>query len=130
MGVFVPWMRGETSTVARAKQAQRAGRPKDAVELLEKAETIEATVPYNEPPYWYYPVAQTRGAALYQAGRVAEAREAFMKALIRAPNDGWALWGLAQTERKLGNGTEALATERAFEKVWMGDRSWLRMERL
>ncbi|MGX7953004.1 tetratricopeptide repeat protein [Tsuneonella sp. HG249] len=116
--------------VARAKQAQFAGRPLEAIELLEKAEAIEATIPYNEPPYWYYPVAQTRGGALYQAGRYAQAREAFMKALIRAPNDSWALWGLAQTERKLGNRAEAMATERAFEKVWMGDRSWLRMERL
>ena len=116
--------------VARAKQAQLGGRFGEAVELLEKAEAIEATIPYNEPPYWYYPVAQTRGAALYQAGRYDEARDAFMKALIRAPNDGWALWGLTQTERKLGNRAETLAADRAFEKVWMGDRSWLRMERL
>jgi len=116
--------------VARGKQAQLAGRPAEAVKLFEQAEAIEATVPYNEPPYWYYPVAQTRGAALYQAGRYADARDAFMKALIRAPNDGWALWGLAQTERKLGNRTEALATEKALDKVWMGDRSWLRMDRL
>lgn len=116
--------------VARGKQAQHAGRPGEAVKLFEQAEAIEAKIPYNEPPYWYYPVAQTRGAALYQAGRYAEARDAFMKALIRAPNDGWALWGLAQTERKLGNRTEARATERALDKVWMGDRSWLRMDRL
>lgn len=115
---------------ARGKQAQLAGRPGEAVTLFEAAEAIEATIPYNEPPYWYYPVAQSRGAALFQAGRYPEARDAFMKALIRAPNDGWALWGLAQTERKLGKRTEALATERALDKLWMGDRSWLRMDRL
>jgi tetratricopeptide (TPR) repeat protein len=118
------------SLVARGKRAQHAGKFGDAIKLFDEAEAIEATIPYNEPPYWYYPVAQSRGAALYQAGRFAEARDAFMKALVRAPNDGWALWGLAQTQRKIGNRAEALAAERAFERTWMGERGWLRMDRL
>jgi tetratricopeptide (TPR) repeat protein len=118
------------SLVARGKRAQHAGKFGDAIKLFEEAEAIEATIPYNEPPYWYYPVAQSRGAALYQAGRFAEARDAFMIALVRAPNDGWALWGLAQTQRKIGHRAEALAAERAFERTWMGERGWLRMDRL
>jgi tetratricopeptide (TPR) repeat protein len=116
--------------VARGKHAQHAGRFAEAIRLFEKAETIEAMIPYNEPPYWYYPVAQSRGAALYQAGRFSEARDAFMKALVRAPNDGWALWGLARTQHRLGNRVDALAAERAFERTWIGDRGWLRMNRL
>lgn len=116
--------------VARGRQAQSAGEPRRAAELFAQAEAIEATVPYNEPPYWYYPVAQSRGAALFEAGRYDEARDAFMKALIRAPNDGWALWGLARTQRKLGNRLEAEAADRALDRIWIGDRSWLRMDRL
>lgn len=116
--------------VARGRQAQLKGQTVTAVKLFEQAEAIEATVPYSEPAYWYYPVAQSRGAALFEAGRYDEARGAFMRALIKAPNSGWALWGLARTQRKLGNGLEALAAERALEKVWAGDRSWLRMNRL
>lgn len=116
--------------VARGKQAQLAGRHAAAVKFFEQAEAIEATVPYSEPAYWYYPVAQSRGAALYQAGRYGEARDAFMKALFAAPNNGWALWGLAQAQRKLGNRVEALAAEKAFDKVWQGERDWLRMDRL
>ena len=100
------------------------------MKFFEAAEAIEATIPYNEPPYWYYPVSQSRGAALYRAGRYAEARDAFMKALIAAPNNGWALWGLAKTHRRLGNRSEAIAAEVSFDKVWMGDRAWLRMDRL
>ena len=34
-----------------------------------------------EPPYWYYPVRQSLGAALLAAGRVAEAEVAFRAAL-------------------------------------------------
>lgn len=116
--------------VARGKQAQAAGRHAAAIDLFERAEAIEATIPYSEPAYWYYPVAQSRGAALYQAGRYADARDAFMKALFAAPNDGWALWGLAQTQRKLGNRLEAKAAEVALARVWQGDPAWLRMDRL
>ena len=116
--------------VARGKQAQMEGRHAAAIGFYEQAEAIEATVPYSEPAYWYYPVAQSRGAALYQAGRYAEARDAFMKALFAAPNNGWALWGLAQAQRKLGNRAEALAAEKALDKAWLGERGWLRMDRL
>jgi len=116
--------------VARGKQAHFAGNYDAAIGFFEQAEAIEATIPYNEPPYWYYPVAQSRGAALYAAGRYREAKAAFMKALIAAPNDGWALYGLEQTERKRGDRPSALATRKAFERVWRGDDSWLRMDRL
>jgi tetratricopeptide (TPR) repeat protein len=116
--------------VARGKQAQLAGHHAEAVKLYEQAEAIEATVPYSEPAYWYYPVAQSRGAALYQAGRYGEARDAFMKALFAAPNNAWALWGLSQAQRKLGNRVEALAAEMAFARIWQGEREWLRMDRL
>lgn len=116
--------------VARGKQAQLAGRHAAAVGFYEQAEAIEATVPYSEPAYWYYPVAQSRGAALYQAGRYAEARDAFMKALLAAPNSGWALWGLAQAQHRLGNRMEAKAAERALANSWQGERGWLRMDRL
>ncbi len=125
---------------ARSRQSRHAGRARKTGafrgklyrrdRIFEQAEAIEATIPCNEPPYWYYPVAQSRGAALYAAGRYREAKAAFMKALIAAPNDGWALYGLEQTERKRGDRPAALATRKAFERVWRGDDSWLRMDRL
>ena len=31
-------------------------------------------IPYMEPPYWYYPVQQSLGAALLRAGKPGEAR--------------------------------------------------------
>mgnify|MGYP000097276489 CR=1 FL=1 len=129
-GFPAPDLIGLAALVARARLAQWHGNPADAVALYEQAEAIEATIPYTEPPFWYYPVAQSRGAALYKAGRYGDAREAFRKALFLAPNDGWALYGLAQTEKKLGHGAEARAAEAALAKVWMGEQGWLRMDRL
>lgn len=116
--------------VARGKQAHLAGDFAAAIRHFEQAEDIERTIPYTEPPYWYYPVAQSRGAALHAAGRYRDARDAFMKALVDAPNNGWALYGLEMTHRRLGNAAEARAARAAFDRVWRGDRAWLRMDRL
>ena len=83
-----------------------------------------------EPPFWYYPVNQSLGAALYKAGKYTEAREAFTKALAQSPNNGWVLYGLAATNRATGLKTEAAAADAALKSAWAGDRRWLRMERL
>ena len=76
-----------------------------------------------EPPWWYYPVRQSLGAALYRAGRYDEAREAFTAALAKAPNNGWALYGLAASERALGRRAQAAAARMALGRAWSGDPS-------
>jgi tetratricopeptide (TPR) repeat protein len=118
------------SHVARGRFALANGNPGAAVGEFEKAEAIEATIPYNEPPYWYYPVAQSRGAALYAMGRHKEASAAFRKALFLAPNNGWALYGLARSEAKAGHNLEAKAARAKLEEVWQGETGWLDMKRL
>ena len=87
-------------------------------------------MPYMEPPFWYYPVQLSLGASLYQAGRFDEAHDAFTAALAQSPGNGWALYGLAATERARGRKAEAAAAEVALERAWAGDRKWLRMDRL
>lgn len=116
--------------VAKGREAHWAGRYAEAIDHFEAAEAIEKTIPYTEPPYWYYPVAQSRGAALYSAGRYSEARTAFQKALNEAPNNGWALYGLKLTEQKLGKRLEAQAADTALKRVWMGEPGWLKLRRL
>ena len=83
-----------------------------------------------EPPWWYYPVQQSLGAALYRAGRYGEAQQAFTAALAKYPGNGWALYGLAASEQKLGRRAQAAAATAALNRAWMGDPKWLRMERL
>jgi len=58
------------------------------------------------------------------------ARQVFMEALAQAPNNGWALYGLAQTQRALGDGNGATATDAAFQRAWIGPAGWLTMDRL
>ena len=129
-GVPAPDLLQLAETVARARWAFASGNHREAARLYREAVAIEDKVPYMEPPYWYYPVHQSLGAALYRAGQYDAAREAFTAALARSPNNGWALYGLAATERAQGRKPQAVAAEAALKRAWAGDPRWLRMDRL
>jgi tetratricopeptide (TPR) repeat protein len=116
-------------TAARAQWAYRNGDFNEAVRLYREAIAVEDRIPYMEPPYWYYPVHQSLGAALYRAGRLAEARDAFMAALVRSPNNGWALYGLSRAEHALGRKQQAAAARASLGRAWIGNPGWLRMDR-
>ncbi|WP_395326856.1 hypothetical protein WBP06_09040 [Novosphingobium sp. BL-8H] len=116
--------------VARGRLAVASGRYGEAAEHYRQAIAIEQRIPYQEPPYWYFPVSQSLGAALYMDRRYAEAGAAFRAALVQTPNNAWALYGLAQAEEAQGHAAEAAAARQAFSRAWLGDPQWLRMERL
>lgn len=73
-----------------------------------------------EPPFWYYPVHQSLGAALLAQGRAAEAEEAFREALQRSPNNGWAAAGLLQAAEVQGDTGTAAEARRLLERNWFG----------
>ena len=129
-GVPAPDLLALAEAVARGRFATARGRHDEAADHYRRAVVLEAGIPYQEPPYWYYPVNQSLGAALYQAGRHAEAAEAFRYALVQTPNNGWALYGLERSEAAQGHASEAAAASRALQTAWLGDRRWLRMDRL
>jgi tetratricopeptide (TPR) repeat protein len=116
--------------VALARWAQANGQFGKAIERYREAVRVEQSISYMEPPYWYYPVNQSLGAALFQAKRYREAKSAFVTALAQSPGNGWALYGLAASERALGRTEDAIAAEARFKRAWSGDPRWLRMERL
>lgn len=129
-GVPAPELVALAEAVARGRFAVAHGRYDDAIDLYRKAIVLEGRLPYQEPPYWYYPVNQSLGAALFLAGRHEEASEAFRAALAQAPNNGWALYGLARSEAAQGRAADAAAARAAFSRAWAGQQDWLRMERL
>ncbi|GAO80891.1 MULTISPECIES: tetratricopeptide repeat protein [unclassified Sphingopyxis] len=116
--------------VARGRFASAMGRTDEAIGFYRQAIAIEAGLPYQEPSYWYYPVKQSLGSALFRARRYGEASEAFRAALAQTPNNGWALYGLGRSEAAQGNRLEAAAADKALSKAWIGDKAWLRMDRL
>ena len=129
-GMPAPDLLGIAEHVARGKYASIRGRHLQAADHYRQALAIEDRISYMEPPWWYFPVNQSLGAALYRAGRYDEARQAFTAALAKYPGNGWALYGLAASEQKLGRRPQAAAATAALGRAWMGDPKWLRMERL
>jgi tetratricopeptide (TPR) repeat protein len=129
---FVP--AGTVLTIARsvvdARIRAAAGDVDAAVALLEEAAALQDTVPYMEPPYWYYPVRRTLGAVLLEAGRHEAAADAFEAGLMEAPNSGWSLWGLHQALSRQGDEAGARAVAGLLDKAWIGDRALLESERL
>lgn len=129
-GVPAPDLLALAEAVARGRFAQAQGHFDEAAGHYRKAIALERKIPYQEPSYWYYPVSQSLGAALFKAGRYDEANQAFQAAMKQTPQNGWALYGLAQSEDALGHQREAAEARQAFQRAWLGDPSWLQMERL
>jgi tetratricopeptide (TPR) repeat protein len=102
--------------VIEARIAQAKGDPAQAAAQFAKAAEIQDRLPYMEPPFWYYPVHQSLGAALLQQGRIEEAQAAFRTALQRSPNNGWAAAGLLQGRRGAGQCTGCRGGEGAHEE--------------
>jgi tetratricopeptide (TPR) repeat protein len=116
--------------VLRARMAQSKNDLATAVRELEAAAALEDKLPYMEPPYWYYPVRQTLGAVLTLNGEHQKARDVFRESLQKTPNNGWALYGLAQTYARQGLQREARAVEKHLARAWSGDRKHLDLARL
>jgi tetratricopeptide (TPR) repeat protein len=129
-GMPAPDLLALAEHVALGKQASFRGRHLQAADHFRAALAIENRIPYMEPPWWYYPVNQSLGAALYRAGKYEEARQAFTAALAKYPGNGWALYGLAMAERAQGRPAQAAAARAALGRAWLGDYRWLKMERI
>src|SRR3982751_4660882 len=97
--------------VLTGRIAQAKGDLPAAIAAFERAAVLQEGLAYMEPPYWYYPVRQSLGAALLAAGRVTEAEVAFQAALQRAPNNGWALFGLTGAAKARGDSAAAQDAE-------------------
>jgi tetratricopeptide (TPR) repeat protein len=124
----------EVMTLAQAviqgRIAQTQGNFTAALEQFQEAAAIQDRLLYMEPPYWYYPVRQTLAAVLLQAGRLPEAEEQFVRALKRAPANGWSYYGLSQVYKARGDAAAAAQAEAELAKTWIGDRSVLQLGNL
>jgi tetratricopeptide (TPR) repeat protein len=118
------------SHVVRARIAQGAKDLDGAIRELEAAVAIQDTLPYMEPPYWYYPVRQSLGAVLLLKGDAQRARDAFRESLAKTPNNAWSLYGLKTTFEKQGMTAEAREAEKYLARAWSGDRKRLDLQRL
>ncbi|MBD3648169.1 MAG: tetratricopeptide repeat protein [Pseudomonadales bacterium] len=102
-------------------QGEIAYRSQDydtAIGHYEQAVQIQDTLPYTEPPFWYYPTRQSLGQALLDAGRPADAESVYRKDLEQYPRNGWSMNGLARSLEAQGKETEAAAAMVRFDNLW------------
>jgi tetratricopeptide (TPR) repeat protein len=100
------------------EMALSAGRPADAAAKFRGAVALEDGMGYMEPPIWYYPIRQSLGRALLEAGKPAEAERVYREDLRRFPDNGWSLTGLALALAAQGRGAEAAKVQQQFDAAW------------
>jgi predicted Zn-dependent protease len=89
-----------------------------AISQLQEAVAMEDKLAYVEPRAWYSPVRQVLGAVLLAAGKPEEAEAVYRQDLGKHPENGWSLYGLAQSLSAQGKFSEAKDVQFRFEKAW------------
>ena len=90
----------------------------EAITSFKEAVTIQDTLPYTEPPFWYYPTRQTLGHALLMNNSFEEAALVFEKDLKDYPRNGWSYFGLHLAQKKLNNQEESIKALDKFKEIW------------
>ena len=90
----------------------------EAITSFEEAVIIQDTLPYTEPPFWYYPTRQTLGHALLMNNSFKEAALVFEKDLKDYPRNGWSYFGLHLAQKKLNNQEESIKALDKFKEIW------------
>lgn len=98
--------------------ALRQGDAEGAVRHFRAAADVEDGMVYLEPPLWFYPIRHSLGRALIEAGRPAEAEQAYRQDLLKFPGNGWSLFGLAESLKAQGKDAEAAKVRSQFEAAW------------
>jgi tetratricopeptide (TPR) repeat protein len=101
-----------------ARIAQAKDDLKKAVADLQVAVAMQDKLAYNEPADWHYPVRESLGAALLQAGRAGEAEAVFRADLAKNPRSGRSLFGLVQALQAQGKTDEAALVRQEFDDTW------------
>jgi tetratricopeptide (TPR) repeat protein len=96
--------------------AMAGDRPADAVGHFRTAVATQDTLPYTEPPFWYYPTRHSLGKALLAAGEPDRAEAVYREDLEVYPHNGWAMFGLVQALE--AQDKDAAEAKTMFEHAW------------
>lgn len=106
-------------SVLEGEIAAKQGDFDRAIARLEEAVNVQENLAYTEPPPWHYPVRQSLGAVLLEAGKPDHAEVVYQEDLKRWRENGWSLYGLLLSLRAQGRSREADLVEKRFLKAWV-----------
>ncbi len=98
--------------------AYRKGDHGRAIAKLGEAVRLEDALKYDEPPAWTVPSRHALGAVLLAAKKPEEAEAVYREDLVKYPENGWALRGLATALEMKKKAADAAAVEKRFEAAW------------
>jgi tetratricopeptide (TPR) repeat protein len=101
-----------------AQVASARGENQESIEAWRRAIEVEATIQYDEPPPWFYPVRQSLAGALLRDGNAPAAEAVFRETLARHPRDGRLLFGLWLSLLAQDRGSEGALVEAQFKAAW------------
>jgi tetratricopeptide (TPR) repeat protein len=104
--------------VLKARIADAGKRPDEAVTLLKDAVAREDKLSYDEPNDWFYPVRHLLGAELLKVDKPVDAEAVYRDDLKRNPENGWALFGLAEALKAQHKTADAAGIEKRFQAAW------------
>jgi len=105
-------------TVLVGSIAVNTGDLQTAISIFQTAVEMEDSLPYTEPPDWFFPVRHALGAVQISAGEFAAAEATYQQDLEIMVENGWALRGLAEALILQGKTEEAKNVESRFEAAW------------
>ena len=105
-------------TILSARIAAVKGDRTKAIGLLRDAVAAQDQLLYDEPADWYYPVRESLGGMLLQAGDFRDAEQVFRDDLERNPRNPRSLFGLAEALTRQQRDYEASWVRQQFELAW------------
>jgi tetratricopeptide (TPR) repeat protein len=88
------------------------------IRLLQDAVATQDALNYGEPPDWPFPVRESLGAALLEAGQPQEAEKVFRADLERNPRNPRSLFGLHASLKAQDRTYDAELVQRQFQEAW------------
>lgn len=89
-----------------------------AIGHFETAVSLQDSLPYTEPPFWYYPTRQSLGEAMMTVGRYGDAEAVYRRDLEEYKHNGWSMAGLAKALEAQGKVEEAAELRHHFMMAW------------
>jgi hypothetical protein len=109
---------GITGDILRGEILRGDGDLAGAIAAFERAASTQDALRYDEPEPLNFAARHWLGAALIEAGRLADAESVYRVSLEKHPHNGWSLFGLEQALRGQGKNAEADEVRERFRAEW------------